>query len=135
MHYQPRWQYNKTLKSKIKPVIRQTAVIHHLKKKKMPIEMFDFAALVCFIIASLLGLKRAFLEFNFDYYLNGKKEISFTKYFLRHIDSSVMNIFPITVKYADENAEIKRKKTNRVTYHIYILYILAIGLYILRLTL
>lgn len=98
---------------------------------KLPIEIFNFFALVFFVLASLLGLRRAWIAFNLDNALTGGKEISFTRYFFKYLDASVMQTVPLREKYDNKKIEINRIKLNRLTYTIYLIYLCAVILYIL----
>lgn len=97
--------------------------------------LLDFTAFLCFILASLLGIRRAWLAFNLENLSVGKSEIPLFKYFINYIDHSVIWIEPILEKYNDPVLEKKRKQHNRLTYLIYILLVLAIGWYVIRLIL
>ncbi len=94
-----------------------------------PVEVIDFIALLLFVGASILGLSRAWMSYNLENAVVGKSAISFTRYFFRHLDESVMDIRPNREKYEDKKIDNKRKNLNKLTYTIYVLYLLSIVIY------
>jgi len=93
-------------------------------------KILDFLALLFFIGASLLGLIRAWMSYNLENAVVGENAISFIRYFLRHLDESVMDITPDHEKYTDKKIEDRRKNLNRITYTIYVFYFLSIMIYL-----
>ncbi len=90
-----------------------------------------FTAFMLWIISSLLMILRGWKVYNYEQTMFNKPNIELFKFFINHIDSSIMMIEPLRKSNGGETLENLRKNTNRITYSIYLLWLFAIVILII----
>lgn len=90
-----------------------------------------FTAFMLWIISSLLMIVRGWKVFNYERTKFNKPNIELFKFFINHIDNSIMMVEPLSKSNGNETLENLRKNANRITYSIYLLWLIAIVILII----